>query len=334
MALDVIHTNCDSGFNIQRLSPLHIFLCTYGARLSNIQIPHSELTKMLVPSGDIKAINSNFGHSAQPGYEAYLKRATPRPAGPHIPGRRVRRGEGDRTCFNSAIEPVIVLDENSKKHYALKCFSTTGQIQVPGVVDPQLADGRAVVARWADFLTAQGIGDVKVLSEGPIMINYNFRVRLPDDRHIIELDALVRLLKSVKDPPFPIREVIKAKNTQKMSAKFVVSESRITRLNTFVSCKVNLLGARNQQDGETIYRFMAELFERHWPELICTLPEPDRLDDPGLDHVGHHGVEEHDAHALHHDAVGGGLAAGDPGAHAAEDVRGEDVAAYQQKNYE
>ncbi|MEL0212470.1 MAG: hypothetical protein VW891_18145, partial [Novosphingobium sp.] len=108
-------------------------------------------------------------HKAQPGYERFLKRPkapaapAPEPRGHLGGGRRrlapvnvrVRKPQGDATCFNSALEVTIIpgpednpppavreyFAQNPDKHYAVKSFPTTGKTQVPGVVCDNLEDG-------------------------------------------------------------------------------------------------------------------------------------------------------------------------------------------------
>ena len=121
-----------------------MFTCTIATLVGNISRSHEELTGILGPMvaagrGGVRALNSNFGHYYQAGYERFLKRPKPPPR------RRERKRQGDASCFNSALEVTIIpgLDDNPPppptlhrrsrpQYYAVKCFPSTGYTQVPG----------------------------------------------------------------------------------------------------------------------------------------------------------------------------------------------------------
>ena len=145
----------------QPVSPLNLFVCTYVARLSNIHMDGEELTKRLslAPRGSLLAVNSNYGHACQAGFESLMKlpAAVARP----VLRGRPRKGQGDTTCFNSAVEPIMRLlaFPDSDKVYKMKLFSTTGETQVPGVLNADLSDGHAALTTLVDYLNATGAGD-------------------------------------------------------------------------------------------------------------------------------------------------------------------------------
>lgn len=118
-----------------------MFTCTYEVRLGNINRTHQDLIEALEPRGAIKAINCNFGHKAQPGYERFIKHPRPEEDGKDKPRKdkprkdgkdkprkdrkdrkdqpaaqgkvapavtRKRRVQGDGTCFNSCLEVTII----------------------------------------------------------------------------------------------------------------------------------------------------------------------------------------------------------------------------------
>ena len=147
------------------LTSLTLFVCTYVAKLDNLHISFVELTERMCrnPHGCLLAINSNFGHAAQPGYEGYLKAKKPAPVRT-VPARgRPRKVQGDGTCFNSAVEPVITVDHPNiadDKVYFVKCFPTTGETQVPGVILPDISDGHIVLEAFVAYLNEMGVGDI------------------------------------------------------------------------------------------------------------------------------------------------------------------------------
>ena len=126
------------------LSPNHMFVCTFEARIGGINLSIIDFIDQITPSGTIKAINCNFGHKAQDDYEQYLKlvrKEKRRRANPYQTETKTRKLQGDGTCFNSTVEPVIIFDDNPNKVYKVKCFTSTGVIQVPGVINHDLSDG-------------------------------------------------------------------------------------------------------------------------------------------------------------------------------------------------
>jgi hypothetical protein len=148
------------------LTPLTLFVCTYVATLGNLHMNFVALTRRLCarPRGSLLAVNSNFGHAAQPGYEHYLKTPKPPPER-RTPSRgRARKFQGDGTCFNSAVEPVVAIDHpgiDEDKVYFTKCFPSTGETQVPGVVCPDLSDGHVVLEAFVAQLNELSVGDLE-----------------------------------------------------------------------------------------------------------------------------------------------------------------------------
>ena len=216
----------------QPFSPLTMFVCTYEAVIGNINKTHEVLIGMLEPRGPVKALNCNFGHKVQPGFERFEKKPKP-PAPPPeaLPrgrlgghnGRlapavvRVRKPQGDATCFNSALEvtvipgpedgmPLAVRDYfvgKPDKHYALKSFPTTGKTQVPGVVCAGLEDGAYIARLWAKFLTEAGVAEdpalpITVIEERPIMLNFKYFLYRRSERVILNLSEIADHLEAAK----------------------------------------------------------------------------------------------------------------------------------------
>lgn len=217
-------------------TPLALFVCTYVAKLDNLHMDFVEMTRAMCqrPHGCLLAVNSNFGHAAQPGCERYLKAPKPPPERRTPARSRPRKVQGDGTCFNSAVEPVVAIDHPGLadgKVYFVKCFPTTGETQVPGVVLPDLADGPLVLAAFVGYLNELGVGDaeepdadkgpeggaprrraVTIASERPNMINYKFRLVRNSPRVLVNLVALSSYLtlleytKAVEGTPLTARQ--------------------------------------------------------------------------------------------------------------------------------
>jgi hypothetical protein len=227
------------------LTPRTLFVCTYVAKLDNLHIDFVKLTEIMCanPHGPLVAVNSNFGHACRPGYEHLLKTPKPPPPERRMPARparlgRPRRVQGDGTCFNSAVEPTLAIDHpaiSADKTYKCKCFSTTGEVQVPGVISPDLSDGRAVVKALVDYLNELNVGDVEapageapageapageapageapageapageprrlkitVINEQPKMLNDKFSVNCSSPRLLINLHALAAYMQKLE----------------------------------------------------------------------------------------------------------------------------------------
>ena len=287
------------------LTPMVLFVCTYVARLSGLEIPLKEFTDLLCANinGPVVAFNSNFGHACQPGFEHLLKsRTTKRP----VRGRE-RKVQGDGTCFNSAGEPIISIDPDSVKVYKVKIFSTTGETQVPGVIREDLSDGHEVLVALVAFLnslpTVDGVArrQVTIISEQPKMLNYKFRVIRTSPRILVclrRLTTYMRALESTKlveggapltevqaalfagfaiiPPPFPVRETKPATDDVKVSFRFS-GPSRAPRVNIFQEGKVNILGADSVEVSERIYTFLLKLIKANPNTLICLQPLPDHV---------------------------------------------------------
>jgi hypothetical protein len=199
-------------------TPLTLFVCTYEATLANLKCNFIDLTARMCqdPHGQLLAVNSNFGHAAQPGREELLKKPKPPPPPSAAPRRsRPRKGQGDSTCFNSAIEPVLappptlaLPPSKAGKVYFLKCFPSTGEAQVPGVIMPDLSDGHLVLESFVAYLNELGVGTpgpdgapmpVTIARERPNMINYKFRLVRHSPRILLDLVALADYLRLLEE---------------------------------------------------------------------------------------------------------------------------------------
>ena len=98
--------------NTKIISDLTMFTCTLRLRLSNINCTPESLSKVLNPTGCVKAINSNFHHKAQEGYLNFKKE-------PSQKRKCKRKFQGDGTCFNSAVEAIMFPEHTEPKNITL-----------------------------------------------------------------------------------------------------------------------------------------------------------------------------------------------------------------------
>ena len=272
-----------------------MFVCTYEATLGNLQKEKPfDLLGRLTPTGAVKALNCNYGHVAQAGYEQYIKKPRPPPP-PHV---RQRKLQGDGTCFNSCVQATITFDGRGGapvwpkslrnvlpgKTYELKTFPSTGKTQVPGVTDPDLRDGVLIAQTWAEFLTASGASaahgsPVAVVACRPLMMNYKFALVRSSDRIMFNLHALfehfVKANTTDTTIPFPIREVVNDQEKQKIALKFAAPGENYVRVNMFCRGKINLLGASGKEAPKKIYAYLSRLFSENWAKYVVLRPKRD-----------------------------------------------------------
>lgn len=295
------------------LTALKMFVCMYVAQLEGPRIGFVELSQIIVANlrGAVVALNNNFNHGCQPGYEHLVKHPKP-PAVRLAPARgRPRKIQGDGTCFNSAVEPILSIDHpgvDPAKVYMVKYFPTTGQTQVPGVLCPDLSDGAAVLRTLVTYLNELGLGAAdahgqrpvfRTVLEQPKMLNYKFRIVRSTPRMLINLQALTVYMSALEGarlagagpcsevqaarfaawpaivlPPYPIRETKPPTDDVKVSFRFR-GETRSPRINVFQEGKINILGADTVQAADLIYEFFMRLFSANWAALICLRPRSD-----------------------------------------------------------
>jgi len=313
------HKNLDDSVLLEpperRFTPLKLFVCTYVAKLDNLHMDFVKLSERFCedPHGALLATNSNYGHACQPGYEHLLKLPKEQ-VDKYTPSRsRPRKVQGDGTCFNSAVEPVVGITHPGIKNgkvYKIKCFPSTGETQVPGVVCPDLSDGGAVLRAFVGYLNELGVGDragpelpptpIGIVHEGPNMLNYKWRLVRNSPRILIDTCALAdyftllemgRLVAgmvptsahlarfaewpAVLLPPYPIRETKPPTDDVKVSFRFKTG-SRSPRVNVFQEGKMNVLGAQTEESVHSIYAFFEQLFEANWYRLVCLQPRHDK----------------------------------------------------------
>lgn len=273
-------------------SDLTLFTCTYVSKITNINMSFEQLTPIICSNlrGNILAINSNYGHGAQVGYESFIKQPKEKSeTSIHIKGK-TRKGQGNGTCFNSAIEPVIKLD-NSKtdKIYKIKCFPTTGETQIPGVILSDFSDGGKVLETFVNYLNTLNIGvdgkKIGIAYEKPKMINYKFKLNNMTKFMLVNLFNLAEYLQSIErgedmgdniPTPFVIREVKIPVDDIKTSFRMRTSEKRVPRINVFQSGKVNILGSESVSSAEAIYKYLSDIFQLYWDDFIRIKPLSDK----------------------------------------------------------
>jgi hypothetical protein len=205
-----------------------------------------ELVKILEPDGEVKVINTNFGSKSQPGWEfkQVTKRKTQKPK-KHPDGAEkiitIRKIQGHGGCFGSALELIVVPDldiapesikdiakqkyeelskvrknktnEMRQKYYVSEVFPSAtpiGKMQIMGITDQKLENGKYIADICAEFLNKEGVNDnilfnpIKILLGFSTLVNYKFKLdtlKLGND-YKFSIDDFTEILKQTKlNPP-------------------------------------------------------------------------------------------------------------------------------------
>ena len=234
------------------LTPLKLFTCTLSAKFE-IKGIITELAEHLEPQGSILAINSNFAHKAQPGYEQYLK--APKEPTMNRSGKGHRKRQGDGSCFRSSIEFIVKIDHSEiskNKVYKPKLYPGTGEIQVPGVIVYDFSDGITVIETLASFLN-QNI----LVPGNPIMLNYRCVVSFNSPQELLNLQKISEYIRESdqSDLPYPLLEThVAVDGTQALTVRFKIGE-KIQRVSIWRSGKINITGAKYQENAIRLYDY-------------------------------------------------------------------------------
>lgn len=299
------------------VTPLTVFVCTYNAKLGNLHYCFKELTKIMCvnPHGCVLAVNSNYGYASQVGHEALQKVPSPEriqaiadaaaSSGVVKKGVAARMPQHYGTCFNCIVEPIIRVDNplvRADKHYITKCFSTTGETQVPGVILSDFSDGREVLEKLVDYLNELGVGDIDEVTgkpkliyiehQWPKMINFKYHINLNSPRILVNLREFAKYIRHIElgsdpdprwvitAPPFPIcQSEVSPKHNKSTFRIFHKGlngdKDRRPLINVFQSGKINILGAISQESGDRVHEFFTEVFQNNWSLMISIQPKAD-----------------------------------------------------------
>ena len=204
---------------------LRMFVCTYSARLANLNVNCKELGDIVRQKlcGTVVAMNNYFTHATSPGYEDCVKHYS----------------------FRGSVEIIMKLD----KIYKVKCIPSGGIVQIPGVTN--LDDGRLVLKSLIDYFKHVGFNNVVVLSEKPYMLNYTFQIgRAINIYTLADNLKTVTLVRNIK---FPLNYV---------GLSFGFMCKRLVRVFVFQTGKINIRGADSHEDACKIYAFFIALFKK------------------------------------------------------------------------
>jgi hypothetical protein len=223
----------------------------------------------------VLTINCNFGHVACPEGKRYLK--LKRREKKKNTNCKSRKLQGDGTCFNSTLEPVIRLGHNKAgKVYYMKCFTTTGQTQIPGTLELDASDGRRALAIWVSYLHSRGL-PVEIEWSRVNMRNFKFALRRPSPRLIINLSGLFQHLRNVETIPGTPLKLLELKESHDNARLLFQARSatRKVRVIIFQYGKINFLGTDSFETKDIVFKFLSDLFAAHWNDFTILCPLPD-----------------------------------------------------------
>ncbi|CAJ0898247.1 5063_t:CDS:10 [Entrophospora sp. SA101] len=261
-------------------SNLTLALCVYSVKLSVKDLDYKPLGEQLEPNKDIVAINSNFIHKAYEGFDEFIARPKKLTAKQKklktMPLFKERKKVGDGTCFQSCLDIVILIDS---KHYKMRYFPKSGDLQVFGVVDKDYRSGELAIQTFIMYLKESNgltmFETVEIIKSSLSLLNFKYHMLLPSNLRIdvSKLDSI--LASDLYPPPFKIvYKVDPIDSIRKLSIVFE-SNGKKTRVIIWPSGKINIMSAISYDDALKIYNFLGEIFESEATNLLAIVPTSD-----------------------------------------------------------
>ena len=244
---------------------LHMFICTYTINLSGMKEKFDkDLMDKLIPEGKVVAINSNFGHKCLPGFEHCIKTVEAKEAkkakrkkkaGEVI--KKERKYQGDGTCFSHAMEPIIQLGD---RLYKARCFTASGDTQIPGIVCQDFSDGRQVANIFVDYINRTRIFKEKVaiIKEIFTLRDYNFEMKDVPSNLLIKSKNVAKFFTNLitnpdKESELKVTQVNYSNDDNKLSITFEKlnidpNMKNGMLLKVFPRGKMNILGVKQQEE--------------------------------------------------------------------------------------
>jgi hypothetical protein len=182
-------------------------------------------------------------------------------------------------------------DDFGPTYFRIKVFRT-GKLQIPGVTQPhigaiyqcievvrdQLFDALKRM-RDADPESVAAPEPLSIAGITPVMKNYKFSV-IHRDNQLLRLDHLKKILESGTPECYPriVHVKYSAQEPSKLSVEFLTpipgKPDKQTRINIFISGKINILGAFEVEATQKICEFLHMVFKQHRLTLISTIGIP------------------------------------------------------------
>ena len=231
------------------LEALNLFVCTQSSKIINFDYTMSAFTKkikndfteilslknsnegdLIKPKAEhlphfILAVNTNYEHFCQQGCEKELKLNCKKRKNND---QKKRQSQGDETIFHSAIQLNLLLNntieeylnanksikKNAKaniKIYKIKLYPSTGRIQIPGIIHPDLSDGIELVNKLINYINFAQCRDSAIASNDSAIASNDSAIAVNDSAIAVNDSAI-----AVNDSAIAVNDSAIAVNTKKL----------------------------------------------------------------------------------------------------------------------
>ena len=164
---------------------------------------------------------------------------------------------------------IVIIDP---KHYRMRYFPKSGDLQVFGVVDKNYRSGELVVQTFINYLKeSSGLTEfesIEVVSTKLSLLNFKFYIILPSN-YLIDISKLDTIIRSdLYTHPFKILFTGDPLDSIRRLSIIFESNGKKTRVIIWPSGKINIMGATSYDDAFKIYKFLGEIFESEQSNVL------------------------------------------------------------------
>jgi len=276
-------------------TPLESTMITLEIKFNNVAMREEDLIKIVEPTEQIPKINCNFGIKLHATYEDPPKPPkSKRGRKKKIKPKKQRKLQGIGGSLNSQITFVVRSQTNVNNMplnqiplHKIKVFRN-GVVQFPGAKLRNLDDVVNSLNLTVNIINKHlhAVGDIKseIILARPVMINYKYRINIQEG-YMLSLARLVRFANRAKNEhqdnlnsPVKIHNSVYVRHNARMFIIFNTplphQPDKTTRMNIFMSGKVNILGAYDVDQTRDIVTFIDELISDNFNDLVVKIGNP------------------------------------------------------------
>ena len=284
---------------LEVLEELEMSIATWQGELSNLKMDYKDLQNQVFGKIDRKIV---VGHHSNHNHEDPLKLRTKTPK----PRKKGRKVHGDGTSFQACLEIWITIDHpeiNAKfpdKVYKIKCFSSTGKIQIPGGRLESGEDCRIAIQNLIKFFNSLDIGKdaegntvpIELVRLEPSMMNFKTKLKLDDPTLDLYNYKLNRYIQAIQEkdlegiegtyiePPYGIINTVNVDESPRTAFKCNTSTSsfRVEIFNNMQKSnigKINIKGTKSRAEADAAYDYIRKIFIENWSIFIGPRPKMD-----------------------------------------------------------
>jgi hypothetical protein len=179
----------------------------------------------------------------------------------------------------------------------VKCFSTTGQIQIPGGRLDSDEDCDLVIKALIDYLNENKVGkkEITLAWKKTSMKNYKTQLIIPGDDLDLFNYRLSQYMEHIQnneinkiegvyiEPPYQVRNVRNPAESPNTTFRFYVGPGKKDgfRVEVFNNEKkidigrINFKGTKGRHQAEAAYKYFEEIFKANWGIFIGDRPKKD-----------------------------------------------------------